>query len=113
MAKPKKRAARLTTARIRAMIEEATVDAHDRSEQMTGWATMLEDQIHLPFETHVLGVAVNVVAVDHGRDDMLAAVCERGRTKQRISLIDLPLPTRRPRGAEWIDAYRAWLDGSW
>ena len=111
MTKPKKRA-RPTPARIRTMIEESTVDAYGRSEEMTGWATMIGDQLDLPFETVVLGVVVNVVTIDLGRDDSLVAICQRGRTKQRVALEDLPLPKTRRRGAEWIYAYRVWLDGS-
>ena len=102
-----------TRARIREMIEAATVDAYDRSEQVTGFMTMLENELALPFETNVLGVTVKVTGIDVSRDETLVAICERGRTKQRVALGDLPLPTPRPRGAEWIDAYRAWLEGSW
>lgn len=40
------------------MIEEATVDCHDESEQLTGWFTMFEENLELPFETTVLGVTV-------------------------------------------------------
>jgi hypothetical protein len=36
------------------------------------------------------------------------AICARGRLRQRISILDLPLPRRVPDGAEWIEAYRAW-----
>jgi hypothetical protein len=67
----------------------------------------------VPFETNVLGVVVKVTGVDVTRDDALVAICERGRTKQRVPLGDLPLPTPKPRGAEWIDAYRAWVEGTW
>ncbi len=104
---------KLTRARLRAMIEEATVDAYDRSEQVIGWMTMLENELALPFETEVLGVTVKVVRIDVTPDDTLVAVCTRGKAKQRVAVADLPLPTRRPRGAEWIEAYRAWLNGSW
>ena|SRR5260221_5661506 len=102
----------LTRARLRAMIEEATVDAYDRSEQVVGWMTMLENELALPFETHVLGVTVKVTCIEVTPDDTLVAICTRGKAKQKLSVADLPLPTRRPRGAEWIDAYRAWLNGS-
>jgi hypothetical protein len=99
--------------RIRAMIEEATVDAYDHGEQITGWVVALEHALDLPFDTKVLGVVVEVVGVEVSRDESLLAVCRRGRAKQRVPLADLPLPTPAPRGAEWIEAYRAWTDGSW
>jgi hypothetical protein len=42
------------------MIEEATVDAYDESEQATGWFTMFEEHLELPFDTKVLSTAVTV-----------------------------------------------------
>ena len=33
----------------------ATIDACDESEQATGWFTMFEEHLELPFETTVLG----------------------------------------------------------
>ena len=40
--------------------------------------------------------------------DSIVAVCSRGRHRQKIDLLDLPLPTPAPDGADWIDAYRHW-----
>ena len=36
------------------------------------------------------------------------AVCSRGKTKQRVPLLDLPLPSPSPAGADWIAAFRRW-----
>ena len=109
----KARRAKLSRARLREMIEEATVDAYNESEQATGWACVLEDKLELPFETIVLGVAVQVVGMEVNKDNSIVAVCQRGGSKQRIPLADLPLPTKRLKGAEWIEAYKRWLKGSW
>lgn len=38
--------------------------------------------------------------------DSIVAICARGRDRQRIDLLDLPLPTPPPDGAAWIDVYR-------
>lgn len=46
------------------MIEEATVDCYNEDEQVTGLFTMIEDNLALPFETTVLGMAVSVASVD-------------------------------------------------
>jgi hypothetical protein len=59
-----KTASRMSKVRLAAMIEEATVDAYGDSEQTTGWYTMLEEHLALPFETTMLGVLVKVVALD-------------------------------------------------
>ena len=94
-----------------ALIAEATVDCYDESECVTGFYTMLEDNIAVPFQTVVLGVDVTVTGVDLTEDGQITAVCTRGKAKQRIPILDLPLPTPPPKGAEWIDAYLRWAEG--
>lgn len=83
--------ARLSKARLAEMIEEATVDAHDESEQSLGWFTMFEEHLDLPFETQVLGATVTVTRLDLRDDDQITAICTPGRERQAISLVDLPL----------------------
>jgi len=102
---------RISTARLTAMIEEATVDAYDESEQATGWYTIFEDRLQLPFETTMLGAPVTVTRLDLRDDNRIVAICTRGRDRQAVGICDLPLPSRKPAGAEWIEAYRAWLGG--
>jgi len=94
-------------AALEAMIEEATVDAYNDDEQLTGMFAMVEEHLVVPFTTTVLGVEVTVKKVDL-TGDSIVAVCVRGRDRQRIDLLDLPLPTPPPDGAAWIDAYRFW-----
>ena len=90
------------------MIEQATVDAYGDSEQITGWFTMIEENLAVPFETKVLGVPITVERVDLNRSEQIVAICRRGRTRQSLPIIDLRLPTPLPDGAEWIEAYRRW-----
>jgi hypothetical protein len=104
-------ASRISKARLAAMIEEATVDAYGDSEQTTGWYTMLEEHLALPFETTMLGVLVRVVALDVRGDNGIVAICMRGRERQSVPILDLPLPSPRPEGVEWIEAYRHWIGG--
>ena len=33
------------------MVEQATVDANGESEEVTGWFTMIDEHLSLPFET--------------------------------------------------------------
>ena len=95
-----------------ALIAEATVDCYNESECVTGFFTMLEDSITVPFQTVVLGVDVTVTRVDLTEGGQITAVCTRGKAKQRIPILDLPLPTPPPEGTEWIDAYRRWAKGA-
>ncbi|HWZ69846.1 MAG TPA: calcium-binding protein [Casimicrobiaceae bacterium] len=67
----------ISKAQLAAMIEEVTVDAHGDSGQTTGWYTMLVEDLALPFETTLLGVAVKVVALDLRGDNTIVAICNR------------------------------------
>jgi hypothetical protein len=91
-AKRQRRGKGISEARLEEMIEEAAVDAYGESEQTVGFYTMLEDNLSVPFETGMLGVKVTV--------------CSRGKQRQRIPVLDLPLPSPVPEGAERIEAFR-------
>ena len=97
-------------AQLEKLVEEATVDCYNESEQATGLYTMIEDNLALPFETTVLGIRVIVERVHLTRRDEIVAVCRRAGVRQTIPLFDLPLPSPSPAGTEWIEAYRHWLD---
>ena len=108
MRRKDRRLPRINKARFAEMIEEATVDAHNESEQITGWFTMIDENLAVPFETTVLGVPVTVERVDLNRSEQIVAICMRGRSRQSLPILDLPLPAPPPDGAEWIEAYRYW-----
>jgi hypothetical protein len=56
----------------------------------------------------VLGVAVTVERVALTASGQIVAMCSRDGFRQAIPILELPLPTPPPEGAEWIDAYRHW-----
>lgn len=91
------------------MAQEATIDCYNEAEQLTGFFTMIDDNLAVPFETRVLGMSVVVESVDLTEDGQIVAMCRRGKHRQAIPILDLPLPTPPPEGAEWIDAYCHWL----
>lgn len=91
------------------MAEQATIDCYNESEEATGFFTMIDENLAVPFETQVLGVSVLVEGVDQTEDNQIVAICRRGKHRQSIPILDLPLPTPPPEGADWIDAYRHWL----
>ena len=102
---------RLGKRQLEALIEEAIIDAYGESEQRVGFLTMLEEHLAVPFATEILGTAVRVERVDLNDADEIVAICRRGRARQLIPLLNLPLPSPPPAGWEWIDAYRHWVRG--
>ena len=91
------------------MIADATVDCYNEEEQVTGLFTMIQDKLVVPFQTQVLGVGVTVEGVELMTDGQVVAICTRDEFRQAVPILDLPLPTPAPVGAEWIEAYRHWL----
>jgi hypothetical protein len=101
----------LTPAKLDEMVEEAIVDANGESEQITGFFTLLEEQIKFPFKTEILGMEVTVEQLDMTDDEQIVAVCSRGKSLQRVPILDLALPDPPPGGSEWIEAFRRWARG--
>ena len=105
---PRRRSGGISTQRLDKLIAEATVDGHDDAEQITGFQAMLEEHLDLPFKTKIFGLDVTVEAIQLTEAAEMVAMCTRGSIRQAIPLLRLPLPKPRPRGAEWIEAYRRW-----
>ena len=102
------KAAKFTAKYLDKLIDEATTDAYNESEQAGGFFAMIEENLALPFVTQVLGQEVTVAKVDITQRDEIVAISLRGKAAQAIPILDLPMPKPRPEGAEWIDAYRRW-----
>jgi hypothetical protein len=90
------------------LIAQATVDCCNEDEELTGFATMIGDNLALAFETRVLGVTVTVRKIDNAGSGIVAICCARGKYRQAIPVLDLPLPDPPPQGTEWISANRRW-----
>ena len=101
---------KLGKAYLEKLIEEATIDCYNESEQAMGFYTRIEDNLALPLAVTVLGKQVSVEKVDIDNRDNIVAVCTSGRIRQRIRILDLPLPDPAPAGSEWIEAYRRWYN---
>jgi hypothetical protein len=111
----KRRAPRATPTlgkrRLDALVEEAIIDAYGESEQRVGFLTMLQEHLACPFTTEILGTPTRVERIDFNDADEIVAVCRTGQVRQRIPILDLPLPSPPPTGWEWIAAYRHWQRG--
>jgi calcium binding protein len=78
-----------STARLDQLIEEAIVDAYGDSEQTSGFYTMLEDHLDVPFTVEILGAQVTVDRVDLTLtdDERIVAVCRHGKTRHPIIFV--------------------------
>ena len=105
---PRRRRPKLSKDDLERMVEEATVDAYGESEEVSGFYTMLENDLVLPFNTVVLGAEVTVEGIDLTDDNRIVVVCRSGQKRQLLPILDLPLLEPPPKGWEWIEAYRHW-----
>ena len=103
-----KKAVKFTAKYLDKLVEVATTDAYNESEQISGFFTLIEDNLVVPFTTRVLGQVVTVTRVDITERDQIVAICTFGNTVQAIPVLDLPMPAPLPEGVEWIAAYRRW-----
>src|SRR3954452_11487258 len=96
-------------ARLRALIEEATVDCYNEDEQHVGLMTMVEDNVVCPFKAKVIGEEVEVVEL-RSRDAGFGvdAVCRYKGKEYKIDINSLEWPKKKPEGFEWVEAYQAW-----
>ena len=91
-----------TKRRLQGLVKQALVDAYDESAQRTGFFTMIEEHLALPFETKVLGVAVTVEQIDLTEAGEIVGNCRRRHERQSVPILDLPLPKPPPADAERI-----------
>ena len=95
--------------RLRALVEEATVDCYDEHEQLLGLANMIEENVACPFRARVIGEEVTVPGFDFTGQSVFA-LCERKTKTYRVEVSSLELPEPLPEGFEWIEAYLAWRE---
>ena len=95
---------RKLTTRI-AQEEQRISELHTELEQRRALVQKLKDgsteeKLRLPFSTVVLGIQVTVEKIDLNEAGEIVAVCARRPERQRIPVVDLPLPSVRPEGTE-------------
>src|SRR5262245_27008417 len=97
--------------RLRALIDEATSDSVDESDEHAGLLSMIREEVTCPFPVRLAGEDVECLGFQRPSNGFcLNAVC---RTKGHTQVVDatrLEWIEPRPKGHEWIDAYFAWCD---
>jgi hypothetical protein len=97
-------------ARLRKLIEEATVDCYNNEhEEHQGLVNMIEENVVCPFKAKVIGEEVEVVELRCPESGFgLDAVCRSKGKEYKIDVSSLEWPRKKPEGYEWIEAYLAW-----
>src|SRR5208283_1218721 len=98
--------------RLRALIDEATSDSNDESDEHAGLLGMIRQEVACPFRARIQGEDVECTRFEWPKKGYgLNAVCETRKGKTRI--VDISLlewPDSLPEGHKWIEAYLAWRE---
>ncbi|MBV8488619.1 MAG: hypothetical protein JO161_10105 [Planctomycetaceae bacterium] len=102
--------ARLDANRLRALIDQATSDSYDESDEHAGLLGMIREEVACPFRARVQGEDVECVRFEWPKvGDGLNAICRSQKGKSRtVDIGSLEWTDPLPKGHEWIEAYLAW-----
>jgi hypothetical protein len=97
--------------RLRALIDQATGDSVDESDEHASLLSTVREEVVCPFRARLNGEMVECIRLESPRKGYgLNAVCKsRGKT-EIVDIGSLGWVEPRPRGYEWIEAYFAWRD---
>ena len=97
--------------KLRALIDQATSDSVDESDEHAGLLSMIREEVVCPFRARVAGEDVECVRFEWPRKGYgLNAVC---KSKGKTLVVDIGMVEGiepLPKGHEWIEAYFAWRD---
>jgi hypothetical protein len=106
-----KAASRPDRTKIRALIDQATHESVDESDEHAGLLSMIREEVACPFSARVDGKDVECVRFDWPASGYgLNAVCKCNGKVLVVNISKLEWTEPRPQGYEWIEAYFAWLD---
>ena len=98
--------------KLRALIDEATTDSNDESDEHAGLLGMIREEVACPFRARVQGEEVECTRFEWPKKGYsLNAVCQTGKGRTRI--VDISLlewSESPPEGHKWIEAYLAWRE---
>jgi hypothetical protein len=103
---------RSNPSRIQALIDEATTDSNDESDEHAGLLGMIRQEVTCPFPARVHGEAVECVRFEWPKKGYgLNALCRTRTGKTRVvDIADLEWIDPLPNGYQWIEAYFAWRE---
>ncbi len=103
---------RFDRSELRALIDEATTDSVDESDEYVGLLGMIREEVTCPFRARIQGEDVECTRFEWPKQGYTVnAVCQTKRGKTRVVDISLlELPDSRPEGYKWVEAYLAWRE---
>lgn len=95
--------------RLRALIDQATRDSQDESDEHASLLSTVREEVACPFRARLDGEDVECVRLEFPRNGYgLKAVCKSRGETQVVDISRLEWVEPLPRGHEWIEAYFAW-----
>ncbi len=104
--------ANLDRTKLRALIDEATTDSNDESDEHAGLLSMIREEVACPFPARVQGEDVECLRFEWPKKGYgLNAICSMSKGRMRtVDIGDLEWVEPRPEGYQWIEAYFAWRE---
>jgi hypothetical protein len=97
--------------RLRAMIDQATRDSFDESDEHAGLLSTIRAEVVCPFPARLAGEEVECIRLDWPKKGYgLNAVCKSMAKTQVVDISMLEFVEPLPNGHEWIEAFFAWRD---
>ena len=104
-------AAKPERTRLRAMIDQATGDSLDESDEHAGLLSTVRAEVVCPFPARLAGEDVECVRLEWPKKGYgLNAVCKSKAKTQVVDISVLEFVEPLPKGHEWIEAFFAWKD---
>ncbi len=95
--------------RLRALIDQATGDSLDESDEHAGLLSTIRAEVVCPFTARLAGEDVECIRLDWPKNGYgLNAVCRSKSKTQVVDISALEFVEPLPRGHEWIEAFFAW-----
>ena len=97
--------------KLRALIDQATGDSVDESDEHAGLLSVIREEVIMPLPARFAGEDVDCVRLEWPKNGYgLNAVCKSKDKTQVVDIGALQWVEPLPKGHEWIEAYFAWRD---
>lgn len=97
--------------KLRALIDQATSESLDESDEHAGLLSIIREEVACPFHARLDGVEVECIRLESPRVGYgINAVCKSRGKLHVVDISKLDWSDPRPEGFRWIEAYLAWRD---